>query len=117
MRTLALTATASVTLDGSGDGTVQVGPKYTNEVWYPTSVSVSSTGTPAAGTGTSCYVYAGPGASQPYFVDATYASAGAASSLISGQKIYPGNWIWAVFTNAGIGATATVVVSGTRTVP
>jgi hypothetical protein len=110
MRTLGLTAIGTVTLNSSGNGTAQVGPSHTNEVWNPTSVSISSAGTPAAGSGTTCFLYAGVVVSQWGFVDSTYNTAGAASSLISGQTLYPGQYVFAVFTNAGAGATATMVV-------
>jgi len=116
MRTLSLTMPANATLDGSGDGTVQIGPGNPGEVWYPTSVSISSTGDQPSGDAT-CYVYAGEQIAQWTFVDATYNVLGAASSLIAGKVLYPGQFVWAQFTGANAGATATLVVTGTRTVP
>lgn len=118
MRTLNLTAVANVTLDGNGNGTAQIGPQNTNEVWAPTSVSISCTGSLVSITGIStCFIYAGAYAGQPTFVDSTYNVLGAASSLISGQSLYPGQYVFAVWTNGPPDARATMVISGTRTVP
>lgn len=118
MRTLNLTAIAPITLNASGNGTAQIGPNNTNEVWLPTSVSISCTGSLVGITGIStCFIYAGAYAGPGTFVDSTYNVLGAASSLIQGQSIYPGQYVYAVWTNAPDGARATMVVSGTRTVP
>jgi hypothetical protein len=116
MRSLSLTTSQNATLDSSGNGTVQAGPASPGEVWYPTSVSISSTGDQPSGDAT-CYVYAGETVAQWTFVDATYNVLGAASSLIAGKVLYPGQYVQAVFTGANPGATATLVVTGTRTVP
>lgn len=116
-RTLSLTATASAVLDGNGNGTVEVGPAVPGEVWSPASTSVTCTGSiPATGSPT-VFIYAGNGISAATFVDSTYNVTSAASSLISGQKLYPGQQVFAVWSAGPPNQTATLVVSGTRQVP
>lgn len=120
MRTQQLTRTASVTLNSSGYGVAQVGPSLPGEAWYPVSTSISCTGnqpTPTAPAIATCSVYAGNAVSNTSFTDATYQVLGASSSMISGQVIYPGLWIFAVWANCNAGQTATLTVYGTRTVP
>lgn len=120
MRTQPLTRTASVTLNGSGAGTAQLGPSLPGEKWYPASVSISCTGTqpaPAAPAIATCSIYAGSAPASPAFVDATYQVLGASSSMISGQVIYPGMLIFAVWANCDAGQVATLTVYGTREVP
>lgn len=117
-RTLSLSAIATVQLDANGNGTAQIGPANTRETWQPTSTSISSTGSLTGITGTpTCFIYAGPSVTPLTFVDGTYLVLGAASSLISGQAIYPGNYVFAVWTDGPPNATATLVVNGLRTVP
>lgn len=116
MRTLSLAYPAVVTLNGSGNGTAQAGPRLAGEAWYPTSVSISMTGSQPTTVAT-CYIYAGGGVSPATFVDATYAVLAAASSLISGQTLYPGQSVYAVWTGGNPDAVGTLVVNGTRTVP
>lgn len=116
MRTLALTRPVTVTLDGSGNGTAAIGPTSPGEIWYPESVRISSTGNPPAGLAT-CTIYCGSSPIPVAFVDATYNVLGAASSLISGQKLHPGQQVFAVWSGANAGASATLIVSGRRQVP
>ena len=116
-RTLTLNVSASVTLNGSGNGTVQLGPKSAGEVWFPSVVSVGTNETVITDEA-NCSVYVGPYAGQGYFVDLTiFGSTGASSSNIKGQVVYPGNFIWAVWTGGDNGAQATLNVSGTKQVP
>jgi hypothetical protein len=117
-RTLSLTRNLSVTLNGSGNGVIQLGPSSPGEVWLPASTSISCTGSLTGITGIStCFIYAGSYAGQATFVDSTYNVLGAASSLIAGQSLYPGQYVFAVFTNGPPNQTASLVVSGTRQVP
>jgi hypothetical protein len=48
-------------------------------------------------------------------VDATYQVTGAASSLISGQVLNPGQYVFAVFVNCIANAIITMTVNGTFT--
>lgn len=116
MRTLTLTRSASITLDGSGNGTAQIGPAVPGEVWHPVAVNISSSGN-APTTVATCFIYAGGAVSQGAFIDSTYNVLGAASGVIEGKVVYPGQYIFAVFSACNVGATATLAVNGTRTVP
>jgi len=116
VRTLSLTASANVVLDGSGNGIIQLGPAYAGETWYPASTSISCTGSQPAGVAT-CFIYTGAYIAPGTFTDSTYNILGAASSLIAGQQLHPGQYVWAVFTGGTPGQTASLAVAGTRTVP
>lgn len=113
-RTQPFTRTVPITLDGSGNGTAAIGPTIANEVWSPDSVYITASGgIPTGATPATCTIF-GPLGNQ---VDATYQVTGAASSMIAGQQIQPGQQVSAVFANCNPGAAATLTVSGTRTVP
>jgi hypothetical protein len=113
-RTLNLTYTASVTLDSDGNGTVQIGPSGTNETWFPSVASVSASSNVSEAT---AKVYAGNGLSQAYFVDGTtWGSTGDSTSNFSGP-VWLGQSIWCSWTGGDEGAIATLVITGTRTVP
>ena len=117
MRTLNLSRPVTYTLDGSGNGTLQTGPSSAGEAWYPVSVQITSSGTVTVANLATCTLYAGSAADAGNFVDATYNVFAAASSIISGQVLYPGQYVFAVFSGAAAGAVATIVVNGSRTVP
>jgi hypothetical protein len=115
--TLTLTRTASVVLNGSGAGTVQLGPSSPGEIWQPSQVSVSCSATVTAGT-CQCSIYAGAGTGQGTFVDGTFSGdTGDTTDAIGGRKVNPGESVFAVWSGGVPGATATAVVAGTRTVP
>ncbi len=116
-RTVSLQQSASVVLDSNGNGTAEAGPSSPGEVWSPDSTSVSCEGSiPVTGTPT-LFIYAGNGISPGTFVDSTYNVTGAASSVIAGKKLYPGQSVFAVWSNGPAGQTATLTVKGTRRVP
>jgi hypothetical protein len=116
-RTQTLAAHASVVLDSSGNGTAEIGPASPGEVWFPTSTSITCTGSiPATGSPT-LFIYAGNGISPASFIDSTYNVTSAASSLISGKTLYPGQQVYAVWSDGPPGGTATLAVNGTRQVP
>jgi hypothetical protein len=116
-RTADLSASSTVVLDGSGNGTAEVGPSAPGEVWLPESTGITCTGAiPTTGTPT-LFIYAGNGISPATFIDSTYNVTSAASSLISGKKLYPGQQVFAVWSGGPPGQTATLAVKGTRQVP
>lgn len=119
MRTLVLSVSGRTTLDISGNGTVQLGPAVPGHVWYPNAVSIFQTGNfPSAVNGTPVVnIYAGNGTSSGDLVDTAYQVLGAASSVIDGQVLYPGQNVFAVFSFCNPGATVTLNVNGTRSVP
>lgn len=113
-RTLSLSAVATCTLDGSGYGVAAVGPTTTRETWSPAVASVSVSDNSHEAT---CQIYAGNEAAPSYFVDGTtWGSTGDSTSNFTGQ-VYPGQMVFAVWTGGTATATATLVVTGTRTVP
>ena len=117
MRIQPLTRSGSVTLNGSGNGTVQLGPSHANEQWQPSIVSVSCSQAVTTGT-CQCQIYCGPAATQAYFVDGTFSGdTGDSSNAVAGQILWPGTYVFAVFTGGVAGAVATVMVQGTRQVP
>lgn len=117
MRTLTLTHSASVTLGGTGGGSVQLGPSSPGETWQPSQVSVSCSQVVTTGT-CQAVIYAGAGPSQGTFVDGTFSGdTGDTSDAIGGRVVHPGESVFAVWSGGVPGATATLVISGTRTVP
>jgi hypothetical protein len=115
MRTLTLTKTAKVTLDGSGNGTAQIGPASAGEVWYPDVVSVSAATNVAEA---SCKIFAGPLIAPFTFVDGTLSgSTGDSTGKISGKVIRPGLVIFAQWAGGDPGAVATMNIYGNRAVP
>jgi len=120
-RTVPLTASISGVIANS-TVTVSIGPRFQGEVWFPESISISCTGnqpTPAAPNIATCNLYVGTGANSGSFLDGTYQVLGASSSMISGQTIYPGRLVLAVWTNmtGSNGQTATMTVQGSRRIP
>jgi len=116
-RTLPLSASASVTLDGNGNGTAEVGPSLPGEVWSPGSTGITCGGAiPDTGTPT-VFIYAGNGISTSTFIDSTYNVTSASSSMISGKSLYAGQLVFAVWSGGPPNETATLAVNGTRQVP
>jgi hypothetical protein len=115
-RTVSLAQSASVTLDGSGNGTAELGPSLPGEVWSPGSTSISCEGSIPTSGSPSVFIYAGNGISAATFIDSTYNVTGASSSMISGKQLYAGQLVYAVWTDGPPGETATLAVNGTRQV-
>lgn len=103
-----------ITLDGSGNGTLQMKPWGGSVSWQPTlvSVSVSSNVNEA-----SAKVYIGRSAVPQYFVDGTLSgSTGDSTAKVSGFAVDThGNTLWVVWAGGDAGATATAQVNGTMT--
>jgi hypothetical protein len=118
-RTLSLNASTTGTTDGSGNGTLSVGPAAPGTIWYPVTTTIYMSGTYPSVTGSNtpiCSIYVG-GTASWNLVDATYTVLGAASSVITGQVLYPGQNIYAVWQYGNEDATITLNISGTRKVP
>lgn len=108
-----LDETVFVTLDGSGNGTVNVGPLTAREVWHPTSASVRvNTG---ATNEAQCSVFVGQFATQENFRDLTFTgSAGDSTDKVSGKPVKKGDYVWAVWTGGDPGQRACLNVIGTK---
>lgn len=113
MTTVPLYESAFVTLDASGNGTAKIGPTGHGQVWHPQIVSVS---TSTATKSPTCKTYAGPAATQQYFVDGTYTGEQNSTDAIAGTDLYLGSFVWGVWTGGDVGAQATVTVRGTKDV-
>ena len=103
---------ATITLDGSGNGTAKVGPLTARENWQPqiASVSVATNAAEAA-----CKVYVGPAATAAYFLDGTLSgSTGDSTDRVSAAPCPHGYWVWAVWAGGDPGAVATLRVTGTK---
>lgn len=114
MTALDLDVSASVKLDGNGNGITQLGPSIVREHWNPTNVAVSAT---TAVLDAQCLVYLGtsPIASQLVLITATGSSGD--SSSASGIDMQPGQLLIAKWIGGDVNATATLHVNGTRTRP
>lgn len=117
MRKFPLNASASVTLNGSGAGTVQLGPSLPREVWHPAKASVICSQAVSAGT-CQAAIYAGPQAQQSWFRDQTFSGdTGDGTDTVAADELRPGTYVWAVFAGGVPGATATLTVTGSREIP
>ena len=120
MRTVPLNESGSVRLDGSGNGTVRIGPDEPAARWLPTVASVSALTAAPVVNEAQCLFYAGQAPVQQYFVDGTFSgSSGDSSDRITGRVISRTQlpYIWAVWTGGDPGAQATLSVSGTKEIP
>jgi hypothetical protein len=117
MRILNLTATASTVLDANGNGTAQGGPTSPGTVWLPAIASVNCNEAEVINEA-ACKTYAGAFVSSGTFVDGTLSgSSGDSTQNIAGRTIYPGQYVFAVWTGGDPGALAVLNVTGTRQVP
>lgn len=116
-RSWPLNQTGTVILDGSGKGTVQLTPDGPNEHWAAAIAAVKVSTKVAEAI---CLVYVGPSATDQYFVDASVGgSTGDNTDRVSGYDIWragPYSSVWAVWTGGDAGATATLIVTGTRSI-
>lgn len=109
MTDIPLYVASTVILDSNGNGVASVSPQAL-EMWNPAVVSVSS-----SGGFPQCNVYAGPVVTPSTFVDATLSGNNDSTSNIVGRTLFQGNSVFAVWTNGLPGASATIVVTGTKT--
>lgn len=116
MRTQILDQSGSVVLDGSGNGTVKLGPSLPREKWIPDTASIQ---TSLPNTAPLCTVYVGPTPTPAYNVDTSYLGSGDSTGRVSGYPLYPGYYVWAVWQGGSglAGAQATLRVFGSRELP
>ena len=105
---------ATAVLDGTGAGTVKLGPVGPLEVWWPSVASVSvSTNVKEA----QCRIYIGDSAVPANFIDGTLSgSTGDSTDRVSGAQVRRGWFVWAVWSGGDAGAVATLNITGTKTV-
>lgn len=104
-----------ITLDGSGNGTAQVGPRGHGVTWKPAVASIKMTGGTPSGVAT-CFVYAGGSATDSNFVDSTYDVQNDSTDRVGGQQLVRGQYVWAVWSGGNPGAIATLAVNGTQVI-
>ena len=115
--TVGFTEVAITTLDVNGNGVASIGPAF-NQVWSPTTCSIQMAGAiPSGSTPATCTIMRWIHGLDAAFVDSTYQVTGAASGVIDGQVVYYGQQVFAIWANGNPGATATLTVNGTMTVP
>lgn len=100
----------NVVLDGSGNGTVSVGPTRPREHWQVlgASVKVSTNNLEAR-----CSIYVGPQVADPYFISTSITGSSGDSCGLGNKDIQSGQQIWAVWTGGDPGSIATLKVEGT----
>jgi len=112
MRQLPLNVKAYAVLDGSGNGTAEIGPLSPGEVWSGMTVSVKVAANAKEAT---CSIYSGAAATPAYFADATtWGSTGDSTGNVRDVRV--GGSVFAVWSGGDAGAQATMTVSGTKTV-
>jgi hypothetical protein len=114
MTTVPLTAKDTVKLDGSGNGTLKLGPIGAREVWHPENIHLSvATNTNEA----QCNVYVGDSPIASNFRDGTFSgSSGDSTDRINADVVKVGAYVWAVWTGGDANAIATAIVTGTKDV-
>jgi hypothetical protein len=107
---------ASVVLNGSGAGTVKIGPTGARERWRPSTVSVSANANPT--NESTCNIYIGDANTFPTrLIDSTVnGSSGDSTGNIDGKSLKVGEFVWAVWTGGDAGQRATMVVLGEKDV-
>lgn len=110
-RSVPLTASGQVTLNGSGAGQVQIGPSLPGTSWTPTSVSVIVA--PVSTTTVSEFFVYGPNGE---FLGGTYTGDNNSCGL-SGVILYPGQVLTGKWIQGNPGAVAVLTVKGTQDIP
>lgn len=111
-RSFPLDQTATVILNGAGNGQCSLGPGYPHEHWQPGSAFVNvTTNTSEA----SCILASGTFPSSAQQIAQTSKGSSGATATLSGD-LPTGYRIWATWTGGDAGATATLHLTGTRTI-
>jgi len=103
---------ATVKLDGSGNGTAQLGPQSAVR-WEPSLVAIQTVNQSVT-TVPACAIYAGSVVTPSTLVDQTYNGQNNSSTKIDGQILYQGQYVYAVWTGGVPGDTATLRVTGNQ---
>jgi hypothetical protein len=110
---LPLRESVQVTLNGSGAGTIKLGPQSHRETWRAPAISVK-TKTPVTVGTCQCNIYVGTDATDSNFRDGTFSGdTGDTSDAIADDIRLP-NAIFVVWTGGTPNDTATAIVTGTK---
>lgn len=110
-------AQGQVKLDGSGAGTVRLGPSGHGIVWTLGAISVKTAQVVSTGVCT-CNIYVGDDASATNFLDSTFSGdTGDSTTRASGMEIRSNKFVFAVWSSGVPGDIATVSLTGTMVIP
>ena len=112
MTSVPLRETASVTLNGAGNGTAKVGPLSAREKWHPASVSVSANQNPT--NDAACSIFVGDANTMNFRDGCIDGSTGDSTDKCNADVISCGQYVWAIWTGGDAGARATLTVTGTK---
>lgn len=108
-----LRETATVVLDASGNGIAGIGPIGARETWHVDQASVNaSTNVKEAG----CDIIVGDAPTHGFYRDHTISGSTGDSSTNMNIDVGVGWKVWAIWKGGDVGATATLIVSGTKDV-
>jgi hypothetical protein len=117
MSTMPLSVNTSVPLTGTdpgtGTGTASIRPTGFGEVWQNITVSVHCSTNVSEAT---CRIYVGGAASSQFFADGTTWGSTGDSSDNMPPTVPGGQSVFAQWTGGDVGATAYLVITGTRQV-
>ena len=99
----------ALVVPSSGTVTVMVGPQGVGTVWYPQSAAIATT--TGANDNSTCALYLGPKGLQTQIGGQSYAGGGDSIGLAV-PPMWPGYFIWAVWTGAKAGDLASLAVYG-----
>lgn len=106
--------TATVTLNGSGNGTAQAGPLTARERWSPGVASVSAATNTAEAQ---CKIIVGSDVATGRFADGTLSgSTGDSTDAVSASDVPCGTYVFAVWAGGDPGTLVTLEVTGTKTI-
>ena len=113
MTKVILNESATIVLNGSGNGTAKVGPKSAREVWHPDNVHVSANANPV--NDALCKIYVGDAPFQQNFRDATVSgSTGDSTDRVNADTVKVGQYVIAVWSGGDANATAVMTVTGKK---
>lgn len=109
MTTTILNESAQVTLDGSGNGALTIGPLYSAQTWIPTQINVQVTTDVKEPV---FKYYRGRSVGNLAYLGGTNTGSND-NSDINGQTLHPGETFYCVWTGGDAGAIASVSLNGT----
>ncbi len=111
---VALSQSVSGIVDPTGKVLLKMGPLSAREVWYPSNVHINVS---TAVVESKCTVYSGESPTQGNFRDdSVTASSGDNTGACNADVLKTGQYIWAQWSGADVGAQATLTVTGMRDV-
>jgi hypothetical protein len=113
MATLPLDESRQITLDGSGNGAVTIGPTYSYQTWTPSQINVQVTSNLSEPV---FKYYRGASIGNTNYLGGTYTGSND-QSVVSGQILQPGEVFLCVWTGGDPGAVASVNLNGTKDIP